>query len=169
MRSFPVRVPVPGANARTSRRLRLTLGSLWAATLFVTLPLMAAVLTPVQVARQATTVLDQCIKKLRCDVNACASNGGLDSCYSRAEGIVDANVARLDAALAKRDPWCARHWTELREKHAAFMQSAISSNSLADAPYNSDDDLRLLLARQEYEIGYRILANSACRARPARP
>lgn len=154
--------------SRQPRSARTALGALlfWACALpsFAALPL-----SPSQLESKAKTILDQCTRKLRCDTNACASNGGLASCYGRASGVWAEHTALLEKVIGGRDPWCASHWAELREKHATFAESALASKTLADAPYNTNDDLRLLLAQQEYEYGYRILANSACRRRMAKP
>ena len=124
----------------------------------------AATLPPPQsVARGADQVRDRCVRQEKCDVNACVSNGGLKSCYHRALLFLDQRLVRLEAELAKRDPWCADHWGVLKEKHRKFQEQALVTANFADAPYSTDDDLRLLLAQQEYALAYQVLSNTACR------
>ena len=85
-----------------------------AATLPATLP------APQSVAKGADHVRDRCVRQEKCEVNACVSNGGLKNCYHRALLFMDQRLVRLEAELAKRDPWCAAHWGELKEKHRKF-------------------------------------------------
>jgi hypothetical protein len=44
---------------------------------------------PAELARKVSAELDRCTKALKCEVNACASNGGLKSCYGRSNALWD--------------------------------------------------------------------------------
>ena len=118
---------------------------------------------PVELARKVSAELDRCTKALKCGVNACASNGGLKSCYERSNALWDQAIVQLEARLDKKDGWCATYWAELKDAQAKFAEQASQVKSLGDGPYNTDDDLALLLYQQQYELAYSVAKNSACK------
>lgn len=121
--------------------------------------------TPASVSKASSAALDACVKKQQCDEKPCASNGGLKYCYSVAQTYWSKNIEAVEQALAKKGGWCASHWRALEAEHAQFRERAMAVKSLGDGPYNTDDDLDLLLAQQQYQLAYQILGNSACSTR----
>lgn len=118
---------------------------------------------PAELARKVSAELGRCTKALKCEVNACASNGGLKSCYGQSNALWDQAIAQLEARLDKKDGWCATYWAQLKDAQAKFAQQASQVKSLGDGPYNTDDDLALLLYQQQYELAYSVAKNSACK------
>lgn len=118
---------------------------------------------PAELARKVSAELDRCIKALKCEVNACASNGDLKSCYGRSNALWDQAIAQLEARLAKKDGWCPTYWAELKDAQARFAEQASQVKSLGGGPYNTDDDLALLMYQQQYELAYSVAKNSACK------
>lgn len=118
---------------------------------------------PAELARKVSAELNRCTKALRCEVDACASNGGLKSCYGRANALWDQAITQLEARLDKKDGWCAAYWAELKDAQAKFAEQASKVKSLGDGPYNTDDDLALLMYQQQYELAYSVAKNSACK------
>ena len=118
--------------------------------------------TPASGSKASSAVLDACVKELQCDKNPCASNGGLKYCYSVAQIYWSKNMEAVEHALPKKGGWCTTHWRELEAEHAQFRERAMAMKSLGDGPHNTDDDLDLLLAQQQYELAYQVLSNSAC-------
>ena len=122
--------------------------------------------TPASVAKAANAVLEGCIIEQQCDENPCASNGGLKNCYSVAQTYWSKSLETVEQSLEKKGGWCASHWRHLDQKHAAFRDSVMVVPSLGEGPYNTDDDLDMLLSQQQYELAYQVLNNSACTAPP---
>jgi len=118
---------------------------------------------PTELARKVSAEFDRCTKALKCEVNACASNGGLKSCYGRSNALWDQGIAQLEARFDKKDDWCATYWAELKVAQAKFAEQASQVKSLGDGPYNTDDDLALLMYQQRYELAYSVAKNSACK------
>jgi hypothetical protein len=120
---------------------------------------------PASLARTIERGLDRCQARQRCDVNPCATNGGLRSCFEAAQAEWNVQTEKIEATLATRDRWCTTYWDALKEKQAAYAEDALTTPALADGPYNTDDDLKVLLAQQRYELAYGVLQNYACRPR----
>lgn len=118
---------------------------------------------PAELARKVSAELDRCTKALKCEVNACASNGGLKSCYGRSNALWDQAIVQLEAKLDRNGGWCATYWAELKVAQAKFAEEASQVKSLGDGPYNTDDDLALLMYQQQYELTYSVAKNSACK------
>ena len=122
---------------------------------------------PATIARQIDAQLNRCVKALRCDVNACATGGGLKSCYDGVTQVWAQKLARLDEALSMRGGWCAAHGAALQEAYAGFPEKATQSSTWADSPYNTDDDFTLLTLQQRYELAYAVLNNYECKGKKA--
>lgn len=118
--------------------------------------------TPADLSRTSRTILDRCIRQENCDQNACGSNGALKNCYMVTQEYLSNNIDAIERMLAKKDGWCSDYWRDLDEQHTAFRDRAMAIKSLKDGPYNTDDDLDLLLTQQKYELVYQVLSNTAC-------
>lgn len=55
------------------------------------------------------------------------------------------------------------YWAQLKDVQAKFAEQASQVKSLGDGPYNTDDDLALLMYEQQYELAYSVAKNSACK------
>ena len=121
--------------------------------------------TPASLARTIDRGLYRCQDRQRCDINPCVTNGGLRSCYEAAQAEWNVQTEKIEATLVTRDPWCTTYWEQLKEKQATYAEDALTTPALADGPYNTDDDLKVLLAQHRYELAYAVLQNYACRPR----
>lgn len=137
--------------------------------LVLTVGLTAAIAQqpPATVARQIDAQLKRCVKALRCDVSACATGGGLKSCYDGVTQVWEQKLARIHEALSMRGGWCAAHGAALQEAYAGFPEKAMQSRTWANSPYNTDDDFILLTLQQRYEIAYAVLNNYECKEKKA--
>ncbi|BDT71581.1 hypothetical protein os4_11080 [Comamonadaceae bacterium OS-4] len=122
---------------------------------------------PATIARQIDAQLKRCVQTLRCDVSACATGGGLKSCYNAVTQVWEQKLARIDETLSLRGGWCAAHWAGLQEAYAGFSEKAMQSRTWANSPYNTDDDFILLTLQQRYEMAYAVLNNYECKGKKA--